>query len=196
MKVVGLTGGAASGKSTVLTLLSEMGVPTCSTDALARALLEPHSFWTQRVIDALGPEVEEHPGVLNRWALRKRVFEDAHARRTLEAILHPEISRLCREFINTHKQAPYGVIEIPLLTEVETHIPIDEVWVVELSTDLQKQRLKDRGLDDALLESLLRIQATPEQRRSIAQECIDNNGSIDALKGQVIGLHERLMTNQ
>lgn len=190
---IGLTGGVASGKSAVAERLLARGVPVLDADQVARELTERGSPVFDAIVRAFGDRFLSADGTLDRRALRELVFNDADARRRLEAILHPRIRALL-EARATAAIAPYVVIAVPLLAEVGRYAWLDAVVVVDVPRALQRERLLVRdGVDDALAERMLDAQATRGQRLGIADYVIDNAGSLAALDAAVDSLHARLM---
>lgn len=190
---IGLTGGVASGKSAVAERLLARGVPVLDADHVARELTERGSPVLDEIVRAFGGDFLLADGTLDRRALRERVFDDADARRRLEAILHPRIRALL-EASAAAASAPYVVIAVPLLAEVGRYPWLDAVVVVDVPRALQRERLLVRdGVDDALAERMLDAQATRGQRLAIADYVIDNAGSLAALDAAVDSLHARLM---
>jgi dephospho-CoA kinase len=190
---VGLTGGIASGKSTVAAMFAALGVPTIDLDHVAREVVAPGSALLTRVLDRFGPGVRTAKGGLNRRALRELVFADATARRDLEALLHPAI----RERAAQHSAAaggPYQVIVDPLIAESGSAGHYDRVLLVDCDEALQRQRLAQRdGATSAQAAAALAIQASRTARRAVAADVLENGGEPSALQPQVRALHERYL---
>ena len=182
---IGLTGGIASGKSTVARLFAARGVPVIDLDQVAREVVEPGQPALDAIVSAFGAGVLDHDGRLDRRALRGRVFRDEAARRELEALLHP----LILEATVRHAEAaegPYQVIVAPLLVEFGLAGWADRVLVVDCPAEAQRERLMARdGSDEALARSILAAQATREQRLAAAHDVISNDGSPDQLPDAV-----------
>jgi len=191
---IGLTGGVASGKSTVAALFAAHGAPIIDTDLIARALVAPGQPALAEIAAHYGPEILNADGTLNRPALRRRIFADPEARRALEAILHPRIRAEVEQRLQT-QQAAYVIIAIPLLVETGAYDALlDRVLVVDLPEPLQLARLRARdGIDEALARAMLAAQASREARRARADDIIDNSGPPEALAPQVERLHQRYM---
>lgn len=191
---VGLTGGIASGKSTVAELFAARGAPIIDTDRLARQVVEPGTEGLAAVAAAFGPQVLTADGRLDRAALGRRVFNDADARRHLEAILHPHIRDRLTAILE-RLSAPYAVAVVPLLVETGMDRDMDTVVVVDVPDAHQRQRLTARdGLSEADIEARLAAQATREQRLAAADHVVDNSGAPGTLTGPVTELHRRLLT--
>lgn len=183
---VGLTGGIASGKSTVSTLLRERGAVVIDADQIARDVVARGTPGLAEVVEAFGDEVLTSEGDLDRPAMAARVFGDVEARRRLEAIIHPkvftEVTRLEAE------GPPEAVVvhDIPLLAESGRADTFDAVIVVEAPHDVQVERMiRDRGWTREEAESRIAAQATPEQRRAIATYVIANTGTREELRARV-----------
>ena len=190
---IALTGGVASGKSTVARLFGALGAQLIDTDQVARDLVVPPSPLLQQIAVRFGPEVLTAARVLDRARLREIVFHDSAARRDLEALMHPairaEVARRSRQL-----GGPYQLIAVPLLVETGTHQDYDRVLVVDVDADTERQRLMvpdDMPADTA--ERMLAAQATREQRLAVAQDVIINQGGIAELAAQVEPLHRRYL---
>ncbi len=192
---VGLTGGIASGKSTVADLFARLGVPVIDLDIIARQVVEPGSPGLQAVVAAFGEDLLGPEGGLDRAKLRDRVFENAAARRRLEAILHP---RILAETVRQCESAggPYQVVVVPLLVESGLTGWVDRVLVVDCPAETQVTRLATR--DDATPEqarAILAAQASREARLAVADDVIDNEGDPDRLPeavGQLDAAYRRM----
>lgn len=190
---VGLTGGVASGKSTVSAMLAELGAVVIDADLLAREVVEPGTDGLAEIVEAFGPGVLTEDGHLDRPAVGARVFADEEARRTLEAIIHPRVRARGREL---EAEAPPGAIvvhDIPLLAETGQPGSFDAVVVVDVPTGLQVERMvRDRGMTVVDAEARIAAQATREQRRAIATHVIDNTGTLEDLRLRVTDVFEEL----
>jgi dephospho-CoA kinase len=186
---IGLTGGIASGKSTVASLFAALGVPIIDTDLLSREVVAPGSALLRQITDHFSMQVQSSDGTLNRQELRKRIFEDPEQRKWLEALLHPAI----RELTDARSEAatgPYVIVAIPLLVETDGAARFDRVLVVDCDPDLQLARLMAR--DGTRREDALRIlaaQAPRAARLAVADDVIHNDGDLASLRDQVAGLH-------
>ncbi len=186
MRRVGLTGGVASGKSTVAEILSELGAVVIDADLLAREVVEPGTPGLAAVVDAFGETVLTEDGRLDRPALGARVFGDEVARRRLEAILHPLIRARGAELEAAAPADALVVHDIPLLVESGQADRFDAVVVVDVPVRTQVERMvADRGWSRADAEARVAAQASREQRREVATYVIDNNGTRDDLRERV-----------
>jgi len=190
---VALTGGIASGKSTVAGHFAALGVPVIDTDVIARQVVEPGQPALAEVVAAFGPGVLGPDGRLDRRRLREVIFSDVAARRRLEAILHPAI-RAEMERQSRAAGGPYQVLVIPLLTEGGRRDHVDRVLVVDSPESLQIERLVRRdSVSREQAVASLGAQATREARLAIADDVIENTGRAEDLRGRVAALHERYL---
>ncbi len=189
--IIGLTGGVASGKSTVEACFRALGVAVADADAAARDALAAGSEGLAEVVAAFGSEVLGPDGLLDRAAMRRRVFADPEARQQLEAIVHPRVRAALAEACHS-AQGPYAVASIPLLAEGggRTAYPwLARVLVVDVPEAVQLARLLRRdGIDEALARAMIEAQATRQQRLAIADDVLVNHGALEALDAQVAAL--------
>lgn len=191
--LVALTGGIASGKSTVADRFASLGVPILDADLVARELVEPPSAALEAIVDRFGAQVLQPDGRLDRRGLRERIFADPAERLALEAILHPAIRRTLRDRAMALPHA-YGLVAIPLLGESSGYDWIDRVLVVDAPRAVQLERLLRRdGLSPELAESMLDAQASRERRLALADDVIENGGTPAQLDAQVRRLHARYL---
>jgi len=190
---VALTGGIASGKSTVADLFAALGVPVIDTDVIARQVVEPGQPALAKISATFGPDVLDADGRLDRRRMRERIFADPDAKRRLEAILHPAI-RAEMERQSMAAQGPYQVLVIPLLTEGGRRDHVDRVLLVDVPEELQIQRLMMRdGVSHEQAQASLNAQATRAQRLALADDVIRNTGRVDGLREQVAELHGKYL---
>jgi len=194
--IVGLTGGVASGKSEVQRRFEALGVYVADADAAARDAVARGSEGLQEVVEAFGNGVLDAEGGLDRAAMRRRIFEDAGAKRRLEGIIHPRVrTELYQSCLSA--STPYAVAAIPLLAEGggKTAYPwLARILVVDANPATQLSRLLARdGIDAALAARMLAGQATREQRLAIADDVVDNNGTLEDLDRAVIALDTRYL---
>jgi dephospho-CoA kinase len=199
MLLVGLTGGIGSGKSTVARLLEERGAVVFDADALAREAVEPGTPGHDAVVERFGPNVLLPGGALDREALASIVFADPAARRDLEAIIHPEVRRLFAEGCERYDRTDTVVVfAAPLLVETGMHTAFGVLIVVSAPVERQIERLmRDRGMSEPAIRARINAQLPLEDKAAVADVIIDNEGSLEALEGQVdrvwTGLRERAM---
>ena len=187
---VALTGGIASGKSTVADMFADLGVAIIDTDRIAREVVEPHQPALDEVRDRFGDGVIDAAGHLDRRALRRLIFADDAARIDLEAILHPRIGAETRRQADA-AAGPYQVIVVPLLVDSPLRRFVDRILAVDCSEELQIERLLAR--DTETVEQARRIlaaQSSREERLSIADFTIDNGKGLERTRQQVLELDE------
>jgi dephospho-CoA kinase len=182
---VGLTGGIASGKSTVSAILAELGAVVIDSDKLAREVVAPGTPGLARVVDAFGPGVLTASGELDRPALGAIVFADPEQRAVLEQITHPLIRERSAALEAAAGTDALVVHDIPLLVEGGMAPAFDEVVVVDVPAELQLERLvRDRGMSADDARARIAVQATREQRLAVATQVVDNSGSLEALRAR------------
>ena len=191
--IVGLTGGIASGKSTVAQLFTERGVPVIDLDQVAREVVAPGTPLLARVIERFGLEVRQADGSLDRRALRRRIFAHPQERRELEGLLHPAILRRAAELVAA-AGGPYQIVVNPLLAEMDAPGRYDRVLVVDCEETVQRARLGQRdGSSPAETSRILAAQTTRARRLQLADDVIVNDSDLAALVPQVAALHERYL---
>jgi dephospho-CoA kinase len=190
---VGLTGGVASGKSTVSAILAELGAVVIDADKLAREVVAPGTEGLRQVVEVFGPDILTADGELDRPALGAIVFADEDARRRLEAIVHPLVRQRGRELEAAAPDGALVVHDIPLLAETGQAEKFDAVIVVDAPVETQVERmLSERGWTRENAESRVAAQATREQRRAVATYVIDNTGTLEDLRDRVTEVFEEL----
>jgi dephospho-CoA kinase len=192
---VALTGGVASGKSTVAGILEELGAVVIDSDRLAREVVEPGTPGLAAVVDAFGGDVLADDGRLDRPALGARVFADELARKRLEAILHPLIRARAAELESAADPDALVVHNIPLLVETGQAAAFDAVLVVDVPVETQVERMvQDRGWTREDAQARVAAQTSREQRRAAATYVIDNTGTHDDLRERVTEVVELLVS--
>ena len=188
---IGLTGGIASGKSTVAELFAARGVTVLDTDRIAREVVEPGQPALAALVQALGSDILDRDDRLDRALLRRRIFADDAARRTVEGILHPAIlEELGRQSVAA--PGPYQILVIPLLVEGDRAGLFDRVLVVDCPEELQIERLMSRDgetREGAL--GMLAAQVSRRERLAAADDVIVNDGPVGELESQVAGLDRK-----
>ena len=186
---IGLTGGIASGKSTVADMFADLGVPVIDTDVIAREVVSPGQPALEEIRDAFGDGVIAADGTLDRSAMREIVFGDEEARRRLEAIMHPRIGMATVERADT-AGGEYQVIVVPLLVESSLRAFVDRVLVVDCSEETQIARLLARDAEsEARARRILAAQSSRAERLAIADDVIENEGDLGDAREQVRALH-------
>lgn len=190
---VGLTGGIASGKSTVADMFAGLGVPVIDTDVIAREVVLPGRPALDEIREAFGDGVIAPDGTLDRAAMRAIVFGDDAARRRLEAILHPRIGAATRAQADA-AGGDYQIIVVPLLVESALRGFVDRVLVVDCDEDTQIARLLARDAEtEAQARRILAAQSSRAERMAIADDVIVNDGSLDDTRKQVEALHRQYL---
>ena len=185
---IGLTGGIASGKSTVLTYFKDKGIPYIDADIVAREVVEPGTKGLQAIVDVFGLNVLHDDGTLNREALGSIVFHNEEKRRQLNSCLKEHIRNRIMELTASYESNHTAVLiyDIPLLIEGEWYTMMDEVWLVYVSEPTQIERLMSRNgfsKEDALAR--IKSQMRLDDKRSYADVIIDNNGTPQTLEAQL-----------
>lgn len=194
MKIIGLTGGIASGKSTVARMLTEHGIPVIDADELARHVVEPGSAALAEIVQRFGSGILATDGSLDRPALARIVFADPESRRALEAITHPAIRRCAEEELAALRQqgVPLAVYMAPLLIEAGLSDRVDEIWVVYVDRETQVQRVMARdGATRDQAEARLAAQMPMEEKVRHGKVVIDNRGSLEELEQQMTTILEQ-----
>jgi len=190
---LGLTGGIASGKSTVAAHFAALAVPIVDLDEIAREVVAPGTILLTRVFERFGPDVQLRDGSLNRRALRDIIFANLLERQALEGMLHPAIRALADARTGS-AGGPYQIIVDPLIAEIGTARRYQRVLLVDCDETLQLARLRQRdGCSEAQAAAALGAQATRATRRAIADDILENNGNTAALAQQVNQLHVRYL---
>jgi len=188
-----MTGGIASGKSVVADFFAGFGVPIIDTDLIAREVVAPGQPALDEIRERFGDAILDESGKLDRGHLRQVVFADDNARHDLEAILHPRIGDETRRR-SQEAGGPYQIIVVPLLVGSPLLRFIDRVLVVDCDTDQQLQRLLARDAESIeQARRMVAAQATREQRLEIADDVIDNDGSLEETRSRVRELHEKYL---
>ncbi|MBN1684787.1 MAG: dephospho-CoA kinase [Gammaproteobacteria bacterium] len=194
--IIGLTGGIASGKSTVARLFQNYGITIIDADDITRELCSPNTTIFNKIVKKFGVEILNTDQTLNRAKLRKIIFQDKKARLWLEQLLHPEVKKIMKQ---RAKQANslYCILVIPLLLETQFPPKTDRILVVDAPEQLQIQRLKQQGhLSDTEIQSILKSQASRQQRLKKADDVILNDGNLEQLEKQVHLLHQKYCQQQ
>ena len=205
--LIGLTGGVGSGKSTVAAMLADHGAVVIDADVIAREVVEPGQRAYHAVVERFGPDVVLPGGELDRAALAQIVFHDEAALADLNAIVHPAVGERSAELIAAAAGA-IVVYDVPLLAESQADAAAqvrqtgtarsqrrsyDVIVVVQAALTVRLDRLEGRGMDRADAAARIAAQASDEQRRAIADEVLDNSGTVAELGVQVDDLWQRLV---
>lgn len=198
--VIGVTGGIGTGKSTVTSILRELGAVVIDADKIGHEAYKPGTPAWQEVVEAFGKEILLPNGEVDRKRLGSIVFSDPKALARLNAIMHPKMFRMAQERIQQAKAQGHQVIvlEAAVLLEAGWDPLVDEIWVVTAPEEVAVQRVQARsGLPREAVVARLRSQLPPEERIRRAQVVIDNAGSLEDLRRQVEDLwQKRIMTRR
>jgi len=195
VKLIGLTGGIASGKSTVATILKQLGATVINADELSREVVQPGNEAWKEIVGTFGADILQSDQTLDRKKLRTMVFNSPEARKKLEAIIHPKVRALAEERIRELAAAGRSIIvyEVPLLFEGQLHLWLRPVILVASDINTQKQRLRDRDhLTDTEAQQHIDAQMSLDEKRKLADYVIENNGSLDDLEQQVKSVLEMI----
>ncbi|HZV97546.1 MAG TPA: dephospho-CoA kinase [Methylophilaceae bacterium] len=196
MFVVGLTGGIGCGKSEAARIFAKLGVPIVDVDVIARQLTTAGHPVLQEIITAFGPEYLDQDGSLNRAAMREKVFKDIAARKDLEGIMHPAIYEQALKEMEAHKDAPYQILAISLLFENNRYKnDVTRSLVIDCDESLQVERtMKRSGLSEEVVRGIMAAQVSREIRRKMADDLIENNGTIDELRQKIEAIHKKYIS--
>lgn len=188
MKIIGLTGGIASGKSTVATLLREMEIPVIDADDIAHQIVAPGEPAYQEIVQTFGPHILSADGTIDRKRLGSLVFAQEEQRKKLNAITHPRVAQRFAELSQQLAEEGHSLLvyEVPLLFETGLHHSLDAVILVAASEEQQLQRLQERNqLSPEAARARLQAQMPLAQKRALADYVIDNSNSLEELRQQV-----------
>jgi len=199
VKVIGLTGGIATGKSTVASMLRGLGAKIIDADELAREIVKADQEAWREIVEAFGSEILRQDRNLNREKLRKIVFADKRARKRLDSITHPRIRALAQERIE--KLAAEGsdiiIYEAPLLFENRVHLWLRPVILVTSDSETQKRRLRERDrLSESEIRHHLEAQMPLEEKTKLADFVIDNSGDLEELQSEVQKIWEKIQQTE
>ena len=191
--IIGLAGGIGSGKSAAASVFKDLGIDLIDADDLARDSLNINSKGYKLFINEFGEKYLDENKDINRELLRKDIFNDPATKIKLENIIHPFVRSGIQDFINSSK-SDYCIIVVPLIYETSSSKLYDRILVIDCDVDIQIERTSKRDNQTiSQIENILDKQATREERISIADEVILNNGSIEHLKKSVLNIHRKYM---
>ena len=191
--IIGLTGGIGSGKSAAAAIFKDLGIDSIDADDLARDSLKINSKGYELFINEFGEKYLDENKEINRELLRRDIFNDPVTKLKLENIIHPLVRSGIKAFINTSK-SDYCIIVVPLIYETGSSKLYDRILVIDCDVDIQIERtFKRDNQNKSEIENIINKQATREERMSIADEVILNNGSIEHLKNSILNIHKKYM---
>lgn len=196
---IGLTGGIASGKSTVSNYLSNKGIPIVDADKIARKLAEKGGAIWKAYRDRYGCQVVNFDGTLNRGKLGQIIFSSPEEIEWVNNTTHPMIRAACFEDLSSFEKegCKAVILDIPLLFETGWQKYVDESWLVSISKELQLKRVMERdGLSASEAEKRIAAQMSLEEKRRLADRVIDNSGSLEDLYGTVDRLWHEVIKGQ
>lgn len=195
-KIIGLTGGIATGKSTVSNILRELGYEVIDADIIARQMVEIGKPAYEEIIKAFGKDILDDKGNINRKELASIIFRDFLMRKRLNDIVHPFVFREISRQINEHKDQRVIFVDVPLLIEEldkfkEYEIAFDEIWLVYVDENTQLNRLikRDKMSKEEGLRKI-RAQMPIDEKRKYATRIIDNSKDLISLRRQVLRIIE------
>ena len=191
--IIGLTGGIGSGKSAAADLFNDLGIDTIDADDLAKDSLNISSQGYELFIKEFGKKYLDENKNINRELLRKDIFNDPAAKLKLENIIHPLVRTGIQSFID-NSSSEYCIVVVPLIFETNTSKFYDRILVIDCDVDTQISRTskRDKQTNNAI-KNIINKQATREQRLSIADDVIENNGSLESLRDAVFKTHKKYM---
>lgn len=195
LKKIAITGGVASGKSSVCRFFQELGAFAVNADAIVHELLVPDTDLGQQVIRQFGPEVYQN-GKIDRKVLAEKAFGDSRQLEQLERLLHPAVLRKIEELYATAcRSGTYAsfVVEIPLLFEIRGEPFYDCIIAVLADEAIARRRFEQAGFKLIDYDRRMRRQMNPDQKAARAHYTIQNNGSLEDLKKQVVALNRAII---
>ncbi len=191
--IVGLTGGIGSGKSVVGNLFTELGIDVIDADHVSKNILDENKSAKKLFVEHFGNKFIDKNNNIDRALLRDEIFKDENKKEALESIIHPLVREEIFNFIK-NSQSIYKIVMVPLIYETNSQDFYDKILVVECSEENQINRAskRDNKTNDDIM-NIIKNQATSEQRRSIADEVINNDSSLNELKNQVIKIHQKFL---
>ena len=194
--IIGITGTIGSGKSTVGEIINKEAIPVIDTDHIVHNLFNSDTAIISAIRDRFGPEVIIHNGgaqEIDRIKLGKIIFNDKDAKKDLEAIVHPATILACRRIIAQHSESPIVAVLVPLLFEARLESEYDQIWTVYTDLDVLTNRLSERDdLDQNEIEKRLSAQLSQEEKIKRANHVINNSGTKDETKAQIITLLDKI----
>ena len=194
MKIIGLTGGIGSGKTSVAAKLRALGARVFDADETAKNAVLPGTEGFFKVVETFGPQIVDADGKLNRMALAEIVFNDKESLKRLEEIIHSYVWQETDKFLNACREAGERavILDIPLLIECGWHQKVDEVWLVVLPVEKQIMRtMKRSGMTAEAVQARIAAQMPLDEKKKYATLVIDNSGAWEETEKQVITAWEK-----
>lgn len=195
MFVVGLTGGIGSGKSAAAKLFSELGVSIVNADQIARDIVEPGSAALDAITEHFGSDILLDDGALDRAQLRQKIFANPNERQWLEQLTHPLIGTAIFDFLNAKRndnEAPYRILESPLLMETSQQQLAQRLLLIDVPEAVQIARTMARDNNtEEQVRAIIEAQMSREEKRSRADDIIENTSTLEQLQQRVSALHEK-----
>jgi dephospho-CoA kinase len=195
MYVVALTGGIGSGKTAAAKIFAELGVPVTDVDIISHELTAANQPLIKDIAANFGSSFITPEGGLNRAAMRKLVFNDDNARAKLNTILHPAIYDVAIKQLQTHKDAPYQILAIPLLFESPRYSPhINRILVIDCDERTQIERVKQRSqLPESEIIKIIKAQTSRKKQLTLANDVIKNNENVEKLREKIFEIHQKYL---
>ena len=193
MFTVGLTGGIASGKSTVAKCFEALGIETLDSDQIAREAVLPETSAFKKIVERFGPKILLEDGHLDRRQLRQRIFDHRDERVWLEELLHPIIQKITKEKL-AHVKSPYAILQIPLLIGRPKHPLVNRILLVDAPDEVRLKRLQNRDthtVEEA--EAMIKAQLKRDQLLAGAEDVIVNEHAFELLDEQVHKYHKKYL---
>lgn len=194
MFIVGLTGGIGSGKSTAANFFNQLGIKIVDADSLARQVVEPGQPSLKKIAEHFGVDILQNDGSLNRTKLRDIVFSNGDEKRWLENLLHPLIYQLAKQELHS-ATGDYVIYMSPLIFESQQKSWCNRIVVVDIPESMQIARasLRDHASADNI-RHIIATQLSRNERLALADDILDNSGTLDELEQHVIHLHTQLQS--
>lgn len=190
---IGLTGGIASGKTTVSDIFRSLGAPVIDADETTRRITRRGEQAYKEIVSLFGDEILNKDGDLKRDRIKEIIFRDRDMKNKLEGIIHPKVQNDMEAQIAS-SDYPYCILSIPLLLESGADYRLDRILVIDIPEDKQLERtVKRDGIPEELALSIIRSQADRKQRISAADDVIKNTGDLKHLEKQVKILHQKYL---
>lgn len=195
MYVVALTGGIGSGKSTAANFFAVLGVPVTDVDEISHQLTSANQPIVNDIKTSFGNQYITPEGALNRAAMRDLVFNDAAARAKLNAILHPAIYDEALKQLQSHQDAPYQILAIPLLFESPRYAPhVNRILLIDCDEKTQIERVKKRSqLSTSEIKKIISTQTPRKKQLLLAHDVIENSENVESLREKILEIHQKYL---